>query len=288
MDQPIEQALPAALIALAIGVLLALWLTGQLSPRVLRRGPGRSASGLDWVSLLITVALLAAGMLAVPFVGQALRRTGPAPGGPVQFSGPELLVLQLVAMGPAVVYVLWQASRQRGGLRALGVLGRSPLFETAVVLLALPGSFVLVAGVSNVMMILAAMAGDPQDAVGHVMLTVMQEASGPELLALVLLAVVVAPVTEELLYRGLLQTVLLRALGRRRRWLVIVAASLPFAVIHLSAVTAWMLPSLFVFGLVLGWLYERTGSLWPPILVHAGFNAANVALAMSMMGASGV
>jgi len=44
---------------------------------------------------------------------------------------------------------------------------------------------------------------------------------------------------------------------------------------------AWqVLPSLFVLAVVLGWLYERTGSLLPSVLVHMGFNAINIALAV--------
>ena len=35
---------------------------------------------------------------------------------------------------------------------------------------------------------------------------------------------------------------------------------------------------LAAFGVVLSWLYERTGSLWPPIAVHVFNNAFAFAL----------
>jgi membrane protease YdiL (CAAX protease family) len=37
---------------------------------------------------------------------------------------------------------------------------------------------------------------------------------------------------------------------------------------------------LFVLGITFGYLYERTGSLLPPILAHAIFNAANIGIAL--------
>jgi membrane protease YdiL (CAAX protease family) len=42
------------------------------------------------------------------------------------------------------------------------------------------------------------------------------------------------------------------------------------------------LPGLLVLAVVLGWLYERWGSLLPCVLVHALFNSGNCALALLM------
>ena len=65
----------------------------------------------------------------------------------------------------------------------------------------------------------------------------------------------------------------------RNRWLVVLSAAALFALIHLGPQVAWQgLPVLFVLGIFLGWLYERTGSLWPGIVLHAGFNAINFVL----------
>jgi membrane protease YdiL (CAAX protease family) len=44
------------------------------------------------------------------------------------------------------------------------------------------------------------------------------------------------------------------------------------------------LPGLLVLGVVLGWLYERSGSLLPCVLVHAGFNALNIAMVLAGPG----
>lgn len=98
-------------------------------------------------------------------------------------------------------------------------------------------------------------------------------ASAPPELALQALSVVVfAPVCEELLFRGVLYPSL-RDLGHRR--MAIAASSLLFAAIHGSL--ALMLP-LTVLAVVLVWLYEKTGSIIAPILMHAAFNAVNFAM----------
>lgn len=94
--------------------------------------------------------------------------------------------------------------------------------------------------------------------------------------ALVTAAVVVGPVTEELMYRG----VLLRALAVRGRAFAVIVSSLVFALVHLSgldmnrllASAAVFLPPLFLLGLILAWITQRTGRLGPAIFLHSGWN----------------
>lgn len=81
-------------------------------------------------------------------------------------------------------------------------------------------------------------------------------------------AAVAAPVAEEIFFRGLIQTVAFNLTARRR--LAVIFASLAFGAVHFP--NPETVPALVAFGLVLGWLYERTGSLAAPILVHAIFN----------------
>ena len=81
-----------------------------------------------------------------------------------------------------------------------------------------------------------------------------------------------APICEELLFRGVIYPSL-RDLGHPR--LAIAASSHLFAAIHGSL--ALMLP-LTVLAVILVWLYEKTGSIVTPILMHAAFNAVNFAM----------
>jgi len=85
--------------------------------------------------------------------------------------------------------------------------------------------------------------------------------------------VVVAPLSEELLFRG----VLLRGLGvLHGRVAALVASSALFALAHLGAWSA--LAYAFVAGLALGAVLLRTGSTVATIALHAGVNAVPVLL----------
>jgi hypothetical protein len=84
--------------------------------------------------------------------------------------------------------------------------------------------------------------------------------------------VLVAPVTEEVLFRGLLYLPLRAALGPRAA-AVVVAAVFAAAHMHLPSV----LP-LFVLGLALVWLLEATRTLWGAIAGHMLFNAVSFGL----------
>ena len=85
-------------------------------------------------------------------------------------------------------------------------------------------------------------------------------------------AVVLAPVAEEFIFRGMLYPVV-KQLGSPR--FAFFGTSAIFALIHLDVGT---LVPLFVLALALTWLYEKTNNLLAPIAAHALFNAANLVL----------
>jgi hypothetical protein len=97
-------------------------------------------------------------------------------------------------------------------------------------------------------------------------------------IVIVIGAIVLAPLFEELLFRGHIQTAILHTFSRSGRsplirWLAILLASVIFTISHSEG---WMMPPIFVLSLCLGYAYERTGSLWVPMLMHAAFNATNI------------
>lgn len=95
----------------------------------------------------------------------------------------------------------------------------------------------------------------------------------PELPAIVA-ACVLAPVLEEMLFRG----VLLRGfLARYPRGLAIGYSSLFFGAAHLNVYQFFFA---FCLGLMLGWLFERSRSLIPCIALHGATNAAVLALTL--------
>ena len=83
-------------------------------------------------------------------------------------------------------------------------------------------------------------------------------------------AVVIAPVAEEFIFRGVLYPFVKQLGYPRCAW---IGVNLLFALIHMD--TAAIVP-LFVLALALTWLYERTDNLLAPIAAHSLFNAANL------------
>ncbi|MDI6817412.1 MAG: type II CAAX endopeptidase family protein [Actinomycetota bacterium] len=86
----------------------------------------------------------------------------------------------------------------------------------------------------------------------------------------VLMVVVLAPIVEELFFRGFLYQAL------RQRWganVAIVASGVLFSLAHFSL---YLLVPIAVIGFALAYLYERTDSLGPPIILHALNNLISV------------
>ena len=88
---------------------------------------------------------------------------------------------------------------------------------------------------------------------------------------IVITAAVVVPTFEEMLFRGLFQTMLRSYL--LKPWLSIVITSGLFAIVHADA-GHW--PALFVLSMCMGYSYEKSGSLFRPIFIHCLFNAISI------------
>lgn len=84
-----------------------------------------------------------------------------------------------------------------------------------------------------------------------------------DLILLLVLVAVIAPIAEELLFRGMLYPVLRHSWGMTA---AIVVNALLFALVHVIPI---LIPGLFFVGLVLAWVRERSGSVIPGMLIHA-------------------
>ncbi len=95
--------------------------------------------------------------------------------------------------------------------------------------------------------------------------------------AIVVSTVVLAPLCEELLFRGLLQSML-------RRWaspaVTIAISATLFGLVHVAD-QPQNTPSLIALGIALGIAYERSGRLWTSIGIHALFNACFIGITLS-------
>ncbi|MDD3164826.1 MAG: CPBP family intramembrane metalloprotease [Oscillospiraceae bacterium] len=100
--------------------------------------------------------------------------------------------------------------------------------------------------------------------------------------ASVVFAVLLAPLTEELLVRGLL----FGTIARRYRYLAYVLSILVYGAIALWSYAGMVSVQTLLFcaigyipaGIALGWTYEKAGNIWAPFLVHAAINAVSLGL----------
>ena len=96
-----------------------------------------------------------------------------------------------------------------------------------------------------------------------------------EVVLLAVMTVVMAPVTEEVFFRGLLQGALRDRIGPV--WAVAIA-SVAFGITHFQLV---QFPALVLVGVVNGLLVLRTGRLGPALWSHAAFNAVTVVVLLA-------
>lgn len=76
---------------------------------------------------------------------------------------------------------------------------------------------------------------------------------------------IVAPIAEEMVFRGAVLRVLLQLAGDKRHWIAIGISALLFALVHGNVAQG---VHATIAGLMLGWLYYRTNSIVPGIVMH--------------------
>jgi membrane protease YdiL (CAAX protease family) len=180
-----------------------------------------------------------------------------------------VLVLALAGQYLGHLLVLWALYRRKGGPdlgftiegRDVLYLGAGLFLQLAMAVLFLPLTSLLFPDGEPAQQISSALSG--------------LETTAAKVTAIVT-AVVIAPVTEELTFRG----VLLKSLETRGRRFVMVVTALVFSAFHLLGLdpanmlraSVVVLPQLFVVGLLLAWLTLHNNRLGPAIFLHSGFN----------------
>ena len=174
----------------------------------------------------------------------------------------------------------WLRSRHRGWRAALRLVPEAKVGREVVIGAALGVAVRIVAGIAAaiVIAILAAATGEevavPEQVTGDL--------EGYQLVVFALFAVVVAPVTEEFLFRG----VLFRSVRDRYGfWPGAITSALLFGVIHYVP-GPWpdalaLQITMVVTGLGLAWVYEWRKTLLAPVVGHAAFNLIAVVVIVS-------
>lgn len=217
----------------------------------------RGAKLSDARRLQITLTAFALMLLCVYYIGPFVALHDPLAG---------IVVTELLfVLAPALVIALGTEASPRSALRLALPAGRA--FATAALLAASAPLFsLLLFTVQN--RHLPIPLADPSGS-----LAALQRALTESPLLFALVAGLLAPVCEELFFRGLLLRHLERSMSADA---AIAASAVAFAACHLNPYK--FLPTLFA-GLWLGLLVRSTGSLLPGILAHAGNNLLALALA---------
>jgi membrane protease YdiL (CAAX protease family) len=226
------------------------------------------------VILFTVLGFVAGSLLATPLLLSFATDTAGLP------DDVGLLAVVIVDLVMALVLVLWLRSAHPGWVRIVGWAPRGSRARAAVVgaglgFAVVEGSFVAGGIVSSV---LHALTGEEITAVEQVSSSI----AGWGVVVLLLLSIVVAPVVEEFVFRGLL----FRSIADRRGfWLGAIVSAVLFGLTHWVPgraldVLALMITLMFV-GVGFAWIHWRRRNLLANIAGHAAFNVIGVVLILS-------
>ncbi len=255
-----------ATVAAAVALLLAsVW------RRLDRRSPSRTEPFVPWGGFDVLVAIgsclvlmLIAGFAFSPWYKHSPGKVGWAENvaTAVAFAGTLVIIFALVRYR----YGLWA--------RDVGVVfsrwGRDLLLAAS--LLAAVHAVRVPMGLAFVK--LHEMAGKKIEM--QELLKAVQSGSTAEMAIIVFLAVALAPVYEEVIFRGFLQPALGRVMNPWGALLIVAAA---FSCLHSPTSRFFMVPTLiFPLAVALGYAYRRTGRLAAPLMLHLMNNILAVAV----------
>jgi hypothetical protein len=226
------------------------------------RRPSWTAGDLVWVTALQMVVFLLMVALAAVVLGRRFSVwTNPA------HDSLAIAIAATVFTGISFALVWHRIIRRRAeSWREIGFLsaGWRPLVLALAAAVALLGVDLLL---SLRRPVLVGPLPDPARSVIH-----------PLRLALYLFgASVLTPLGEEMYFRGLLFRSLRSRLSAPAAILI---SSLAFVAVHPWYWLGWSVVWVFVVGLLCAWFVERTSSLLPGIVLHAGVNAGPVLIAL--------
>lgn len=253
-----------SLVALAIGVFLYNWLR-SVSPNLQWNQQGKVQT-----QHIIPLDLLWALLIALPMLVTTLLPYKEPATATVTASNEQLgvgLLLFPLILSSAVLFIL----HQRKSLNE--ALGLKPEKFAEVVVWSM-GAYIcffllnILLGLSGLNEWIAQRLGEQQ--LQKVVTEMIHTENSTKLIMLIVGACVVAPITEEILFRGYLYPTVKRFTGP---YLAVIVTGLLFGAIHGQV---WALIPLSLFGMLLAILFECSGSLWACILTHALFNSVNV------------
>jgi len=262
------EQLSMALLAVGLCV-LAIWVLRRIVFRkkfALARAPGR----LNNLTPFHILAPLAIYVLLTAAASKVLERFFPPEAYPLKILVDLAGRIPLLAATLIVAAIAFRYGLRRG----FGLNLRHWLYDTGRGVLGFLAIFPVCIGLFSLTVWI--LPKQPEQV--HPMLRALGDVSLPAAwkVLVVFNAVVLASLSEELFFRGLVQSMLRRY--TQRPWAAIFLTSVLFALVHVPAPQD--MPALFALGVAMGYNYERCGRLYPAILIHALFNAANIVLVL--------
>jgi membrane protease YdiL (CAAX protease family) len=266
-------------ILLIIGSSLALWIRHIQKPEsTIENDPGTPAWPIGWVNFGIFICAMIIFVYVAQVAASLLFFEAPAEGeAPLELT-PWLAVLAVLCLQVPMLAVFYAARRFYPSFYA-SRLNNTNLSVFASFKKALPLFLMLLPGVWIVALLWTKVLsgfedlGLIEDIAQQELVTLFQGGGDPVAIGLlVIAAVVLAPIVEELIFRGCLyrflksQTTLLPAQ---------IASGLLFSMIHWNLLS--FLP-LVIVGIFLARVYEKTGSILVAIWFHAFFNAFSLGM----------
>lgn len=201
------------------------------------------------------------GAIASIFVAAAIVATGTDPLEPIPFSA------VFGAQAAASFAMVWYLSRSRGSGSIAADTGLVVNGSDWWGVFAGMGLQIAIALVTAPIIVWLWPDGPPSQGVADI---AESTETLPEQLLVLAVVAVGAPLIEEVIFRGMLLSILRRSLNR---WPSILISAAVFAGVHLLDPNAIaVIPGLFLLGVALGWVALRRGDLSLAIAMHSGIN----------------
>lgn len=246
-----------------------------------RPAPGQRRA-VPW-GILDAVGAFIVGFAAIMLIGSIVA--GIAGTGALGAETARGLRLPLSGLGVAVGTMLWVAVRHGKDVRLLAGPDRPTGSDLGLGVALGLGGYILV----NVVLVLglAQLIDVAGGELPQVQPELREQAAQSELLPyFVVTTVLVAPLAEELFFRGML----FPALGRRMGlWPAAVVSALAFGAVHVTGAAttganALVAAMIFPLGVLLAWAYHWRRTLLVPVVIHAMFNGITTVLLLTDIG----
>jgi membrane protease YdiL (CAAX protease family) len=178
----------------------------------------------------------------------------------------SMLVVYPLSFVPAMIYAAQQSQRnslfETGYKLSSNNFGRFKGWQIALITVALTCATMISADLPNYWNYKFTTLVPGMQSFYDFITDLMRQMTGGPVWSSFLLVAIFAPIFEEWLCRGMVLRGLLTKM--KPGWAIVISA-LFFAVIHMNP---WQALNAFIIGVVMGYVYYKTGSLWLTMLIH--------------------